>query len=97
MEKYKKVVEKEQISNVSSGMKWKTRITLSDIPDYFEYILKKHIDQTNQTIRIYVNKIENKITFRINTRYYLEYLIPETMKLLGGIKHKMTKDEKSEN
>ena len=32
---------------------------------------------------IYVNKIENRITFRIKTGHYLELLTPETMKLLG--------------
>ena len=31
---------------------------------------------------IYANKIENRITFEIDTRYYLKLLTPETMKLL---------------
>ena len=30
---------------------------------------------------IYVNKIENIITFKIKTVYYLELLMPETMKI----------------
>ena len=46
---------------------------------------------------IYVNKIENRITFKINTRYYLEHLTSETMKLLGSTKNKITKDENGEN
>ena len=33
-----------------------------------------------------VNKIENKITFKIKTGYYLELLTPEVMKLLGSTK-----------
>ena len=38
----------------------------SDIQDYFEYILKKHSESfDNPSIRIYVNKIENRITFKI--------------------------------
>ena len=40
--------------------------SISDIQDYFEYILKKHgekIDDNNPSIKIYVNKIE--ITIRI--------------------------------
>ena len=41
---------------------------------------------------IYINKIENKITFEIKTGYYLELLTTETMKLLGSIKSKITKD-----
>ena len=37
----------------------------SDIQDYFLYILKKHEEETdNPSIRIYVNKIENAITFK---------------------------------
>ena len=46
---------------------------------------------------IYVNKIENRITFKIKTGYCLEVLTPETMKLLGSTKSKITKDENSEN
>ena len=37
--------------------------SISDIQDYFEYILKTHGKTTvNPSIRIYINKIENKIT-----------------------------------
>ena len=39
-------------------------------------------------IRRYVSKIKNKITFRIKTGYYLELLMPETMKLLKNTKNK---------
>ena len=40
--------------------------SISDIQDYFEYILKKHSENVdNPSIRIYVNKIENRITFKI--------------------------------
>ena len=46
---------------------------------------------------IYVNKIENRVTFKIKTGYHLELLTPETMKLLGSTKHKITKDENGEN
>ena len=46
---------------------------------------------------IYVNKIENRITFKIKTRYYLEPLTPETMKLLGSTKYKITNDKNGEN
>ena len=45
----------------------------------------------------YVNKIENRITCKIKTGYYLELLPPETMKLLGNTKSKITKDENVEN
>ena len=47
--------------------------------------------------RIYVNKIENRIRFKIKTGYYLEFLTPETMKLLGSTENKTTTDKNSEN
>ena len=69
-----------------------------DIQDYFEYTLKKHeIVTDNPSIRIYINKIENRITFKIKTGYYLELLTSETMKLLRRTKIKITKDENGEN
>ena len=46
---------------------------------------------------IYVNNIENRITFEIKTRYYLELLTLETIKLLGSTKSKITKDKNGEN
>ena len=51
--------------------------SISDIRDYFEYIFKKHGEKTdNPSIRIYIyiNKIENRITLKIKTGYYLELL-----------------------
>ena len=48
-------------------------------------------------MRIYVNQTKNRITFRIKKRYYLEPLMPGTMKLLGSTKSKTTKDENGEN
>ena len=60
--------------------------------------LKKHGEKTvNVTIKIYINKIENRITFKIKTGYYLELLTLETMKLFGSNKSKITKDENGEN
>ena len=57
--------------------------SVSDIQDYFEYILKKRSESVdNPSIRIYVNKIENRMTFKIKNGYYLDLLTPETMKLL---------------
>ena len=45
----------------------------SDIQDYLEYILKKQREETDNP-SIKVNKIENRITFKIKTGYYLELL-----------------------
>ena len=72
--------------------------SVSDIQDYFESISKKHNEKIDDpSIRIYVNKIENRITFKIKTGYYLELLTPETMKLLGSTENKITKDKNGEN
>ena len=49
------------------------------------------------SVRIYINKIENRITFKIKNGYYLELLTPETMKLLGSTGSKITKDKNGEN
>ena len=46
---------------------------------------------------ICVNKIENRITFKIKSEYYLELLTLETIKLLGSIKCKINKDKNGEN
>ena len=48
-------------------------------------------------MQIYVNKIENRVTFKIKDGYSLELLTPETMKLLGSTENKITKDKHSEN
>ena len=72
--------------------------SVSDIQDYFEHNLKKHGEKTdNSSIRIYTNKIKKRIMFKIKTGYYLELLTPETMKLLGSTKVKITKDKNDEN
>ena len=72
--------------------------SVSDMQDYFEYVLKKTWEKVdNPLIRIYVNKTENRTPFKINTGYYLQLLTPETMKLLGSNKSKITKDKKGEN
>ena len=44
-----------------------------------------------------INEIENRITFKIKTGYYLELLTPETMNLFESIKNKITKDENGDN
>ena len=72
--------------------------SIPDIQNYFKYILKKHGENVdNPSIIIYVNKIENRITFKIKNGYYLKLLTPETMKLLGSAESKITKDKNGEN
>ena len=72
--------------------------SLSDIQDYFEYALKKHGEEAvNPSIKMYTNKIENRITFKIKIGYYLELLTTETMKSLGSTKSERKKDKNGEN
>ena len=54
------------------------------------YLYNPVID--NPSIKIYVNKVEKRLTFKIKTEYYLKLLTRKTMKLLGGTKNKITKD-----
>ena len=46
---------------------------------------------------MYVNKIENRVTFKVKNGYSLELLTPETMKLFGSTKTKITKDKNGDN
>ena len=72
--------------------------SILDIQNYFEYILKKHSESVdNPSIRMYINRIENRITFKIKSGYYLELLTLETMKLLGSTESKITKNKNGEN
>ena len=71
--------------------------SVSDIQHYFEYILKKHGENIDKpSVLIYVNKFENRVTFKIKNGNTLELLTPETMKLLGSTKNKI-KDKNGEN
>ena len=72
--------------------------SVSDIQDYLENILKKHGESVDKpSVQICVNKIENRVSFKIKNGYSLELLTHETMKLLGRAKNKMTKDKTGEN
>ena len=63
----------------TSAPKWNEKFELpngsysiSVIQDYFEYVFKKHGEKTvNPSIRIYTNKIENRITLKIITNFWL--------------------------
>ena len=75
-------------------MKWRSWITWW-IRFYIRYLrlfwihVKKHGEKiVNPSIRIYINKIENRITFKIKAGYYLE---------LESTKSEITKSENGEN
>ena len=44
-----------------------------------------------------MNRVKNRIFFKIKTGYKLELLTPETMKLLGNTKKDVDKDKDGEN
>ena len=72
--------------------------SISDIHDYFEFIIKKHETLIeNPPIQIYPDKIKNRNVFKIKTGYKLELLTPETMKLLESTKKDVDSDKNSEN
>ena len=70
--------------------------SIEQIQDCFKYIIEKHETiADNPPVQIYVNKIKNRIVFKIKTSYKLELLTGETMQLLRSskkvIKTKMEK------
>ena len=72
--------------------------SVSDIQDYFEYILRKYGEEIDKpSVLIYVNKIKNRVTFKIKVGYCLELLTSKTMKLLGSTENEIIKDKNGEN
>ena len=70
----------------------------SGIQDYVEFIIKKHetITGKNSPVKIYVNKIKNRIVFKIKTGCKLELLSEETIKLLGSLEKEISQDKDDE-
>ena len=72
--------------------------SVSDIQDYFQYIIKKHETIVeNSPVQIYVIKIKNRIIFKIKTSYKLELLTKETIQLLGSSKKDTDQNKNGEN
>ena len=72
--------------------------SISDTQDYFEFIIKKHKALSeNPPIQTYLNKIKNRIIFKVKTGYKLELLSPEAIKLLGSTKNDVDKDKDGED
>ena len=82
--------EEFKLSNVSNSV--------SDIEDYFQYIIKNHKTSTDDApVKAYLNKIGKSITSKIKAGYYLKVLAPETMKSFKTTKSKITKNKNSGN
>ena len=61
---------------------------MSDIQDYIQYIIRKHETlSTDPPINIYINRINNRLVFRIKDEYKSELDAPETVKLFGSTKN----------
>ena len=72
--------------------------SISDIKDYFEFIIKKRKTLAeNPPIQIYPNKIKNRIVFKVKTGCKLELLSREKMKVLGSAKKDVDKDKDGED
>ena len=70
--------------------------SVSVIQEYFEYIIKKHETiADNPPVQIFVNKIKNRIAFKI-TGYKLELLTEEAMQLLGSSKKDIDQNKDGE-
>ena len=70
---------------------------MSDIQDCIEYIVEKHETLTTiPPIHVHINRINNRLVFKIKDGYKLELQIPETMELLGSTKKLIDKTKNGE-
>ena len=71
--------------------------SIAAVQNYFVYITKKHETFADVSpVLIYVNKINNRIVFKIKSGCKLELLSKETMKLLGSSTDTIDGDKNSE-
>ena len=62
--------------------------SVSDIQDYIEYIIKKHEKLTTiPPIHVYINRINNRLVFKIKDGCKLKLQMPKTMKLFGSTRN----------
>ena len=71
--------------------------SIAALQNYFEHIIKNHETIADVSpVLIYVNKINNRIIFKIKSGYKLELLSKETMRLLGSSADTIDGDKNSE-
>ena len=59
--------------------------SVSNIQYYIEYVIKKHETlSTIPPIHVSVNRIDNRLVFKIKDGYKVELQTPETMKCFGS-------------
>ena len=82
---YKKVTHKQWIKDIRKNREWRL-LSAWWILCYIRYsrLFQKHHQKA--LVKIYVNKTQSRVTFKIKSGYYLKLLTPKIMKLLGSIK-----------
>ena len=71
---------------------------VSDIQDYLEFIIKKHETLTAiPPIHVQINRINNRLVFKIKEEYQQELQIPETTKIFGSTKKIIDKTKNGES
>ena len=60
---------------------------MSNIQDYIQYLIKKHETITTiPPIHVYINRINERLVFKIEDGYELGLQTPKIMKLFGSTK-----------
>ena len=85
----RKKIRKQYKNNKLNSSKWNDEFQLpdssysvSDVQDYIEYIIKKHEAlTTNRPLHVSINRVNDRLVFKIKDRCKLELQTPETMKL----------------
>ena len=71
--------------------------SLSFTQDYFDYIIKEYETlSANLSVDIYINRINNRLVFKIKDGCKLELQTSETMKLFGNTKKIIDKTKNAE-
>ena len=59
--------------------------SVSDILDYIEFVINKHEPlATIPSIHFSINRVNNRLVFKLEDEYKLELETPETMKFFGS-------------
>ena len=59
--------------------------SVSDILDYIEFVINKHEPLTTiSSIHFSINRVNNRLVFKLEDEYKLELETPETMKFFGS-------------
>ena len=101
--KYEKVIQKHWIQNIWPNVEYKIWITCWIIlcigysRSFWVYHQKTWNNTGNTPVRLYVNKIEKRIIFKIWKRVLSSIFNSWNNELLGSTKSKRTKDENGEN